>query len=118
MSAFSTASRSLVLRLLAKQAYLRPTAEEALLSCKSILAERQNEEGQGGGAGADAEHEAVLVGRCLSCLARQARPDSGLAHEFDDALHLVASPPPSTGSAESPMSAASWASSLVEEASP
>jgi len=112
-SAFPAPARSLVMRLLAKQGYLRPSAEEALLAC-SGLADATS------GDSPPSEREALeALQTCMGCLAEsmcvghRQRTMSALAHQFEGAQLQCASPLPSTSS-DSPSSAASWASSLVD----
>ena len=126
-SAFTPAARSLTLRLLAKQSYLRPSAEEVV---------RDEDAAADDGflrSGKPTEAEAKAVAVVLDCLATHA--DDGVAARLADACVLVSPPPPpppqrerqggtttegsSSPEAEdcSPMSVpslVSWASSLVD----
>ena len=111
-------ARGLALQLLAKQAYLRPTAAEALEA--PLLRGR-------GGVGAPSADEAAAIARCLAVLATTGfEVEHGLA-AAGDAFATPASGRPkraggggetSGGSAgeqdESPCSLPSWASSLVD----
>ena len=120
-SAFSASARSLVMRLLAKQAYLRPTAEEALGLCAQLVAAAHLNDASSGEkcdapcAATSVEQEALR--ECLLCLDRNrsasnCSPCQRASADFE-ALHLVTSPEPSVSS-ESPSSAVSWVSSLVD----
>ena len=137
-SAFSPAGRAFALALLAKQAYLRPSAEGALSDVETCG-------GEGGGflPASDSptadDEEATRV--CLDCLARgeEDEAEAGamrLCGRFAEADMLESPPACATGGADStkkcasgrasgsersgdetddsPMSAPSWTSSLVE----
>ena len=138
---FSAAARSLALRLMAKQSYLRPSAAEALEEFHSYFSPSAAAATSEAGRDPRAD-EARAIQQCLSCLAAGDADESGLEAPGESAaggaaaLRSPAPPPPPAGLAPStdpegdsgcsssvesdasPMSLPSWASSLVDGGSP